>query len=92
MMTIALLEAALAGRPTLSVQIGLTESGMDDPCFAVRLGYTPAVYTRAALSPALGRLLSAGSDGERSRASAPIALDGSAARVADIVLGARRCV
>lgn len=92
MMTIALLEAALAGRPTLSVQIGLTESGMDDPCFSVRLGYTPAVYTRAALSLEIRRLFAARSNGQPSPASAPIALDGSAARVADIVLGARRCV
>ncbi len=55
MMTIALLEAALAGRPTLSVQLGLREARAEDPCLGNRLGYTYPIYDRAELGLAMRR-------------------------------------
>jgi hypothetical protein len=56
MMSIALLEAALAGESALSVEIGLSESKAEEPCIGNLLGYTFAIYSRAALHQAMNDL------------------------------------
>ena len=86
MMTIALLEAALAGKPSLSVQLGLLESGADDPCLGNLFGYTMPIYHRTTLTDALRHACS-----NRVQELLPspryrLPVEGAAARVADVIL------
>jgi hypothetical protein len=89
MMSIALLEAALADVPTVSVQPGLRESGAGDPCVASALGYADVICERAALREAMRRLVERGPGAFRGDASRrqPLAVKGAASRVARAVLG-----
>jgi hypothetical protein len=86
MMSIALLEAALAGRPALSVQIGLLESGTEDPCVANALGYTHAIYTRDALRVAARRVVERDFAALRPRPHARMTVEGAARRAGAVVL------
>ncbi len=88
MMTIALLEAALADRPALSVQIGLAESGQEDPCSSNRLGYTVPILSREALRVAL-RILCAGNHAAlRPTPPVPLPVEGATTRVVHAVVAA----
>jgi hypothetical protein len=85
MTSVVLIEAALARRPALSVQIGLRESGHPDPNLANALGLTRPVLDFRTLVDAL-RAAAAG------RSAAPdegrlrqLAGPGCAARVAEVV-------
>jgi hypothetical protein len=86
MTSVVLIEAALGGRPALSVQIGLRESGRPDPNLANALGLTRPVLDPAALVDALGE--AAAGRGARPDAGRlhQIAGPGCAARVADVVV------
>jgi hypothetical protein len=86
MMSIALLEAAVAGSPTLSVQPGLLESGADDPCLASILGYAHPIYERAALRHAVRRLVEQGPAALARTPDEPLLVNGAAERVADVIL------
>lgn len=89
MMSIALLEAALAGKPTLSVEIGLQESGAEDPSVGNLLGQTLGLFTRPALRAALGRLCQDPRDWSPPPGGASLQLDGAAERVAAEVMNVR---
>lgn len=56
MISIVLLEAALTGKPVLSVQIGLDISKQEDACVYNQLGFTKGFYERAMLRKELKRL------------------------------------
>jgi hypothetical protein len=89
MTSVVLIEAALARRPSLSVQIGLRESGQPDPNPANGLGLTRPVLDPAALVAALRDAIAGRHpllDETRRR---QLAGPGCAARVADVVLGHR---
>lgn len=86
MMTIALLEAALAGKPALSVQLGLLEVGAEDPCVGNLLGYTYPVYDRPALREALHRLALGKLDDLVPTPRRPVSVWGAAERVAAAIL------
>jgi hypothetical protein len=88
MMTIALLEAALAGKPALSVQIGLLESGAEDPCVANALGYTHPIFDRGALRRVMRQLCERGLDGLVVRPREPLPIAGATERVATTLLSA----
>jgi hypothetical protein len=88
MMTIALLEAALAGKPALSVQIGLPESGAEDPCMANALGYTHPIFDREALRRVMRQLCEQGLDGLAARPREPLPISGATERVATALLSA----
>lgn len=87
MMTIALLQAALVGVPAVGVQIGLRESGADDPCIGHQLGYVRGVFDREELRRVCALVARRAWSALRGAPSAPLALDGAARRVADVVLG-----
>ena len=86
MMSIALLEAAVAGRASVSVQPGLRESGADDPCLAAVLGYAHPIYDAGALRGAMRRLVEQGPAAFGRVPGEPLRVDGAAARVAGVVL------
>jgi hypothetical protein len=86
MMSIALLEAAVAGRTSVSVQPGLLGSGADDPCLASVLGYAHPIYERGALRGAMRRLVEHGPAALGRVPGEPLRVDGAAARVAAVVL------
>ena len=87
MMTIALLQSALVGIPAISVQIGLRESGEDDPCIGHRLGYVRGVFDRVELRRVCALVAQRAWAALRGAPSAPLPLDGAARRVVDAVLG-----
>ncbi len=83
-LSIALLEGALAGKPALSVQIGLQEAGATDFSIGNLTGYTIPIFTREELKNTLtnafqNRLTLA----PRSR---PLIVSGAAERVARVIL------
>lgn len=88
MMTIALLEAALAGKPALSVQIGLPESGAEDPCVANALGYSHPIFDRGALRRVMRQLCERGLDGLAAGRRQPLPIAGATGRVATALLSA----
>jgi hypothetical protein len=92
MMTIALLHAALAGRPALSVQPGLLSSGEPDPCVSNELGYTRGIFDRAALRRACQQIARQEWAALKSNVTSPLPLDGAAARVADVLSAVARGV
>jgi hypothetical protein len=57
MVSIVLLEAALTGKPVLSVQIGLDASQQQDACISNRLGLSQSILSRENLKNALAALL-----------------------------------
>jgi len=86
MMSIALLEAALVGRPALSMEIGLKESGAEEPCLSNELGYTRGIFNRDALREA-ARAIASGTPG--SLVTAPVEslhLEGAAGRILDVLV------
>jgi hypothetical protein len=87
MMTIALLQSALSGTPAISVQIGLNESGEDDPCIGNRLGYVHGVFDRAELRRVCERVARRAWNDLLVAPIEPLPLDGAASRVAGVVLG-----
>lgn len=87
MMTIALLEAALADKPSLSVEIGLLESGAEDPCVGNLLGYTFPVYSRSKLRDAMRRVCLGDAKALIGSPRHRLPIEGAAARVADVVIG-----
>ena len=88
MMSIALFEASLAGRPALSVQVGLRASGSADPCMSNALGYTLPLYERTALRKAMADVAAGRLQNLRATPEHALPIDGAAARVAGAVLKA----
>lgn len=86
MMSIALLETALADKPALSVQLGLPESGQEDPCLSNLLGYTYPIYDRDSLRSATESLACGRLDALKKHPENPLALEGSAKRVMNVLL------
>lgn len=83
MASVVLIEAALTGKPVLSVQISGEASGANDPCMANRLGFTRPVYDRATLRQHVaqwveGRLPGTGKD-------VSLAYEGAAGRIAETI-------
>jgi hypothetical protein len=87
MMTIALLEAALAGKPSISVELGLLESGAEDPCVGNTAGYTHPIYHRAALREAARHLCQGRYENLYPTPRTPLHTAGASSRVADAILG-----
>lgn len=88
MMSIALLEAAVAGKPAVSIEIGLKEGGAADPCCGNDLGYTLPVFSRSMLRDTFGRLCRGEWATIAPVPSHPMRVEGAAARVADVLLSA----
>lgn len=86
MMSIALLEAALVGRPALSLEMGLKETGADEPCLSNELGYTRGVFDRDALREAVQTVVSGSLGSLRTDPAELLKLDGSARRILDILI------
>lgn len=87
MMTIALLHAALAGKPSISVELGLPASGQSDPCISNNLGYTHGVFDLPALRIVCRQIAERNWPALKTSPRYPLPLGGAAARVADVVLG-----
>lgn len=85
MMTIALLHSVFLNRPTLSVQIGLCESGQSDPCVASHLGYIPLVTDVAGLERACADLLESPEDLIVANPGNSIPLEGATERVYNLI-------
>jgi hypothetical protein len=90
MMTIALLEGALAGKPAVSIEFGLEESGQSDPCMAATLGYAAQVLHPRELPGTCMALVRREWDTLRSRPAEPLLVEGAAGRVADCVASIER--
>lgn len=90
MMTIALLQAALAGKPAVSVELGLLASDLEDPCMANTLGYTRAAFDSAALRDLCRCLVQRDWPALRPAPRYVLPLDGATSRVADCLLRATR--
>lgn len=88
MMTIALLEAAVAERPAVSIELGLKESGEEDPCMAVTLGYAAGVFDRLALRKACQAIARQNWSVLRPTPPRPLQVDGAAGRIAACLLHA----
>ncbi len=86
MMSIALLHSALGGKPSISVEIGLRESGQQDPCVANNLGYTRGVFDRDSLRSVCGSIARKEWSALKTEPKYRLPLDGAAQRVADVVL------
>lgn len=84
MSSIALVEAALVGRPSLSVQIGLGPDAPFDPCIGNALGLTTSILDRAALNDAARAIMAGTLNG--AAGPTPAFVDGASRRVADLVL------
>ena len=85
MMTIALLHAAMIRRPTISVQIGLNESGMNDPCLASQLGYTHTVLDRAQLGLTCQKIINSPEELITQPATGKLPIEGSTRRAIDVI-------
>ncbi len=85
MMSIVLLEAAVSGRPSVSIEIGLQDSQEADPCVSNILGYTRLIQDLPALRWAAGEFASGNWDSLRSIPKKPLNVDGAAHRVAQCV-------
>lgn len=86
MTSVVLVEAALAGRPCLSVQIGRRETGRSDPNLADALGLSLEVLEDAQLIEALDACVAGKGFVPDRRLLATLAGPGCAARVADLAL------
>lgn len=86
MMSIALLEAALTGKPALSVEIGLLEARAQDPCLSNFLGYTYAIYDRFSLKKAMQAICGSNFDLVAVTPHRQLPIRGAAERVASVVL------
>jgi hypothetical protein len=88
MMTLALLEAALSGKPAISVQLGLEKTGAGDPCLSNWLGYSVPVFDRSVLVDVCRRIVNREWDALRPIPHQALRLSGSTIRVADATLAA----
>ncbi len=86
MMSIVLLHAALSGKPSISVETGLRESGREDPCVSNNLGYTLGVFDRATLRAVCRSIARREWASLKPQPKYLLPLDGAAARVADVVV------
>lgn len=86
MISITLLEAAVCGRPSISVQIGRDGSGGEDLSLASQLGACTTIPTRPALDALIGSLIATGeaSPGNRETARLPLC-EGATARIVDAI-------
>lgn len=89
MMTIALLHAALGGKPSVSVELGLRESGQEDPCVSNILGYTRGVFDDEALRSVCRLMARRDWPALKTQPKYLLPLEGAAVRVADVLLGCR---
>ncbi len=87
MMTIALLHAALGGKPSISVELGLRESGQEDPCVSNILGYTRGVFDEATLRSVCRSIARREWSALKTEPKYLLPLEGAAIRVADVLLG-----
>ena len=85
MMTIALLEAALAGKPSISVEFNLESSGEADPCMSNTLGYTFGVFNPLTFRHACEMLARQDWQSLRPTPRHYLPVEGAAARVADVL-------
>jgi hypothetical protein len=86
MMSIALLHAALGGKPSISVEIGLHETGLQDPCVSNNLGYTRGVFDRDSLNSVCHSIARKEWSNLKTEPKYLLPLDGAAERVADVAL------
>jgi len=86
MMSIALLEASLAGKPSLSVQLDLLHSGAEDPCLGNRLSYTYPVFDKGTLRSAMNSLAAGHYQTLMTTPNGRLKLHGAADNVAEVVL------
>lgn len=86
MSSVTLIEAALSGTPSISVQIGFRGDAPFDPCVGNRLGVTLPVFDVATLE----RVADDIADGRIARGAhvppSSLPVEGAAARVADVLL------
>lgn len=90
MMTIALLQAALAGKPSVSVELGLPASGEKDPCMANALGLTRSAFDEEALRDLCRKLAKRDWPALAPTPRHRLPLEGAAHRVSDCLLRAVR--
>lgn len=91
MMTLALLQAGLLGKPSLSLEFGLGQSAEEDPCVSNRLGYSVRIDDRSGLAEACRRIARNEANSLPSDQPRPeLPLEGAARRVADLVEEAAR--
>ncbi len=86
MSSITLLEAALIGKPAISVQVGLQTTQSFDPCIGNKLGFTIPVFDRETLDKVMGAVWEGDVASLRPRPVHQLNIIGAAARVADVVL------
>jgi hypothetical protein len=83
--SVALLEAALAGKTAISAEIGLRAMEAYDPCVGNVLGYTIPVFDEITLEQVIRRIFDGPSGRPASVPRQPLPIDGAAARVARVV-------
>jgi hypothetical protein len=87
MSSVTLIEAALAGKPSFSVQIGLDSQAPFDPCIANRLALTTSVLDEETLAHVADGIAAGGGQLARfCRRECNLPIRGAAARVAETVL------
>lgn len=87
MMSIALLQAALSGRPAISVEIGLRGSGREDPCMSNTLGYTRGIFDRRELRRVCRLIARHDWDALKPRPKHPLPFASATKRVVEVLLG-----
>jgi hypothetical protein len=85
MMSIALLEGALAGKPSISVEFNFPASGAEEPCRSNLMGYTQPIYERSGLRPVLDALCNGTYTRTIPPANKRLPIVGAASRIADEV-------
>ena len=88
--SIVLIESALNGKPTISVQIGLLGQDTFDPCMGNTLGYTIPVFDNAKLKLVISKILDGSIIDVVPKPDNPLLIDGAAARVADVIESVQR--
>lgn len=86
MMSIALLHGALAGKPVLSLQPGLPESGQPDPCMASVLGWATRVSDFGGLNELCERAVSGELTSNTAAREGVSVHRGATRRVAEVLL------
>jgi len=86
MSSITLLEAALVGKPAISVQVGLQTTQSFDPCIGNKLGFTIPVFDRETLDKVMEALWEGDVSSLRPRPDYQLNIIGAAARVADVAM------
>ena len=85
MMTIALLQGALAGKPSISLEPGLLTSGEPDPCMSNTLGYTLGVFEKAGIGEVCSQIAARDWEALKAVPRHELPLEGAAGRVATVV-------